>query len=572
MGLLANNIALIGDEYRQCIEKIAVFLDLKMHKFELLIDLISGNPFQIFQCKIPDNIMNFKLNDMHTLKYSFKRINEVALIVGQNNYEVRQLCNWWCYLYIQLQYAQKCIEYLFNDIIGIDPTVTQLVCKFRDIQQLVHSTDNFNTQAVNHIVVDLIRNFMGKIHLQGIEDIEEDVEIVQKLLTMFCKIKNNEFTINVRARMKDEWEIVYFLFSIWDSIYLTSAESFLNRIICLSKLINDNFIQGNAYHFQKEREFILWFSLFVCLPMLNELIELDMYDNYQLSKAKFKFFEYYNLFEVWNEKFYQGKEVSSLIKTFLDSTIFDDLYERLITNVDFRKRDILKYIFPMVMSISLNCKYITVTSVSDLLSKEYDSDLVRGIISIILKWPEEVRCINNLLEKFDLDQKLALNLLKLVSKNKNESEIFSAWNELAQDHWNQAKLVSLIVAVLNRDLNTVVFLWQELNVGYHFKHIIYWGLHRFDLIENDLDLMSKKFDISSPQSLKSLLGIAWGNFNFILKDIEKREKKFDDNLALLYEAVFFITQKGTRIRQKKTKYIPKYINKYISVIVENFLK
>jgi hypothetical protein len=67
-------------------------LDIKESKFSFILDLLSGNPYKLFQSKIQaGNIMDLKLEDIKASKFDYKRLSEVSRIIGLPTKQTKEI-------------------------------------------------------------------------------------------------------------------------------------------------------------------------------------------------------------------------------------------------------------------------------------------------------------------------------------------------------------------------------------------------------------------------------------------------------------------------------------------------
>jgi hypothetical protein len=149
----------------------------------------------------------------------------------------------------------------------------------------------------------------------------------------------------------------------------------------------------------------------------------------KVSDRKIQLFNYLNLSFTFDKELKTEDSLSNLITTLLTS--FNDIFGRLNNNL---KNKILKYekwnqnmiknVFNLVCVKSVKCKEMLTVILSDVLN--CDSEYIEGMLAIITKDTSQTNSIQYVANQLDLNRQLSVNLIRLVSKNTQKGETYSA--------------------------------------------------------------------------------------------------------------------------------------------------
>jgi hypothetical protein len=296
------------------------------------------------------------------------------------------------------------------------------------------------------MIIDFLNQQFEK---QNMKEINEDVKSFLQAFQTLHKLSNG-FYINA-----DKMDRYYrlFEFSVWDSLFVRSPESFLIQVLNISQYLT---LKHKKEGERMETQSLLPIWLFIVLPMLNELVAYNDSIPTEVIEQRVQLFNLLNSVPNMNMRFEPKDGFENLPKKLLMSNIFDNLYTKLehhLTKDYPINLRINKYLFPLAMAISVKCKERIVEILSNIL--RCNSELLEGMIAIIDKDISQINSIKYFASKFSLHQNLVANLMKLVSNDTKEGEIYGAWFELCKDYCNNPELVSSIVALLNKDLSGI---------------------------------------------------------------------------------------------------------------------
>jgi len=167
--------------YQNAFEEVAVLLDVKKDDLAFIVDLMTGNPFRIFDCPSSNPIINI---DRFEIKGEIGKRNFSILskILKCSMIEVKRFSAMWIYNYKIAITGQKYVWRLSQDILKIDPTYFTILSKkvCPGVQRVkknnsLKATCMFINQALETVIDGDNENseFMNVVRSQDRSEIQE---------------------------------------------------------------------------------------------------------------------------------------------------------------------------------------------------------------------------------------------------------------------------------------------------------------------------------------------------------------------------------------------------------------
>jgi hypothetical protein len=559
-------------------------LEISIEDIYLLLDLLSSEPERIFGVNGNGDI-KFDLEKL-TITGGFKH-SRMDVLSKALDLPVSQLQSIWCLWMYNLGLIRRGADSFYplaKEIVSVDPM-------FFDI--LMKAEENNDQEETKHMIKVFIKNQLKNnldtqyfsVNKELLQDFYFDLsEEAQKKYQKYFKSPFSQYAL-LDSPIN---QFIKLWLQIFDTIEARDLQSFSKNFKEDKEIIKEFFYfykyMKGSLDYSLPSMYFLWDGLDVDLPSKIDnkkvasdktffLLQLLMtFTGVKLTEvlSRIRKEDELESEEIRNfvDKLKQfveepleldglNEDIKDLIPVLFHVRFFNEIANLLFKNklFQYQSSEICPSILGIMMGLAIENSQLTTTSVLNLVESCFDinKDLLRGLVSFILKNPSEETCLNLIFKELGICKKTGINLLELANSDIHREKYNAALN-ISREIWGNSKLVASVVAVFKKDISYCRIIANALDLNIEdFTVLVALATKRLDLVKDKLPNLSKNLNINNDHALESILNIAWGNYSQITNHEQNKFKALTNDQSELLEALLLLQQIGTRRRKREIK-------------------